>query len=334
MDQEPPKVIKKNGFINTFISVCSGTEGFPELIKQPFWRTYGHLLILTIICGLINVAFRLHPFNKSFEECCANLSLRFGKIEYTSQGVVPSLKPEEARSATSMDDFRVDYLPKTEDLKTYRPDKEFFHGIVWTPKSVLFWIKYYEGDDWSIFPFILPTKDLKSATEMLELFKSANQQADASPPFYTVSQMYHINPIENEGEPAIDFRDFKTNLLMWIPMSLPSLYSLFLFAYILLNMLVISTLYILFFTTFSYWFGRANILKLKFLELFSTGIYTGFPGFIIATLFVALGLPVLDFQSVFLISYFIYSFAVFSRLRRTFLPHPPPPKSDADKYEF
>lgn len=322
--------MKSTGFINTFISVCSGTESFPVLIKQPFRRTVWHFFLLSVICGFINVAFRLHPFNKSFEECCANLARRFGKIEYTDQGMVPTIKPEIAHSATSLDDFRVDYLPDTEMLKTYKPEKDFFRGIVWTPKAVIFWMKYFKDQEWTVYPLLLPTQEAKSFSELMTLVKSEKESKESD--FYLMSQITEVPPSENIGQPAIAFREFQTNVLLGIPMPLPFFFAFFAFFFIFLNMWVISVLYLLFFTTFSYMFGRANLLKLKYSELFSLSVYTGFPGFMIATLCLALRLPILDFQSIFLISYFIYSFAVFGRLRKAF--QPPPPKRDPDRFEF
>jgi hypothetical protein len=301
-----------NGFLRTFIAVCSGTEVFPELIKRSFFRAVWHLIILTVICSFINMALRLHPFNDTFEECCANLSECFGKIEYSAKGITPTINPEKSHSA-SYADFRVDYLVDSADLKAYSPNKEFTKGIVWTPESVLFWLRYMEDEGCTVFPLLIPTSQLKSTTQMLELYKEATSRESKKQLFYTFSKMYRILPFENST--STPFREFKSNVLFWIPMTLPVLYSVFLFFHIFLNALIISPIYILFFTSFSYLFGRSSTMNMKFPELYISGIYTGFPGIVIGTLYVALGLPGLDFQSVFLISYFVYSFAVFSRLR-------------------
>ena len=296
--------MKNTGFIGTFIAVCSGTEVFPELVKRPFLKA--------VICGCVNVAFRLHPFNKEFEECCTNLSRRFGKIEFSDKGITPTIRPEESHSA-SYNDFRVDYLVDSEALKTYKPDKEFNKGIVWTPEIVLLWLNLMEGEEWTVFPILIPTSPSKSLTEMLALYKELSKGKSSNPPFYVLYKMYSIPPFENSE--LLAFNEFKSNVFFWIPMTIPVFYSVFLFAYIIVNCLIFSPIYILFFTAFSYMFGKSNTMNMKFSELYISGIYTGFPGLIIATLYVALNLPGMDFQSIFLISYFIYSFAVFSRLR-------------------
>lgn len=333
MNQQNTCFLKRSGFIPTFISVCSGTERFPELIKQPFWRAYAHLIILALLCSFINVALQLHPFNKSFEECCANLNKRFGEISFTSQGIVPTIEPDKARSATSISDFRVDYLPDVEALKAYRPKSEFQQGILWTPKSVLFWRKNEANDYWVTFPLIFSKKDFMiNYMEALQQWNISHIVGRDPLLFLKMGTLGEIPPQENLGNAPIAFRDFKIDVLLGFAMRIPTFFSIMVFSDIMVQILIGSMLYILFFSAFSYWFGRANILRLRFLELFATGIYTAFPGLVIASLVQALRIPFLDFQSIFLISYFVYSFAVFARLRKTFLP--PPPKQDSDKYEF
>lgn len=318
--------MKTTGFLSTFIAVCSGTEIFPELIKRSFFRGVWHLVILALICSSINVALRLHPFNRAFEECCDVLTKRYGSIEYSGKGITPLIKPDESRSA-SYEGFRVDYLANPQELNTYRPNKEFNRGIAWTPESVLFWMRFLDGEDWTVFPLLIPTNQLKSTGEMLELYQKASKNDKSTPPFTIFSEMYRISPFKNTR--SVLFREFKSNVMFWVPLSLPMLFAVFMFSYIMMNCLLISPIYILFFTSFSYLFGRANMMKMNFPQLYISGIYTGFPGIVIASLYVGLDLPVMDFQSIFLIAYFIYSFAVFARFRVDRKP-----KVDQDDFDF
>lgn len=319
--------MRTTGFISTFIAVCSGTEVFPELIKRPFFRAVWHLILLAVICSFINVALRLHPFNKSFEECSNNLTRIFGQIEFSGEGITPTINPKESRAA-SYENFRVDYLATNDELKTYKPNKDFSWGIVWTPETMLFWVLNFEGEDWTVFPILIPVRDFKSTSQLLELYQEAAKSEVSAPPFFILSEMYRIPPFKNQK--TISFREFESNIFFWIPMALPVLYSVVMFLYIMMNCLILSPIYILFFTSFSYLFGRSNLMNIKFPELFISGIYTGFPGILIATLYFGLNLPVMDFQSIFLISYFIYSFAVFGRLRG----ERKQPKIDQDEFDF
>ncbi|MBN1863691.1 MAG: hypothetical protein JW808_02195 [Victivallales bacterium] len=316
------------GFLTTLISVCSGTSGFPGLIKRPFWIVAWHLFVLALLCGCVNVALRLHPFMKDFENLAKILKSRFGSIEFSEAGMLPSNTKEGIPISATYGKFRVDFVPDEEKLHGYKGHADFDHGIVWTPKSLLFWMRHYDDENLSILPLLLPEENLKMPSQMYGLFKEASSGNRSSPPFYTLSQMYLVSPSENIGRAPVEFRDFKSNILMWIPLTIPQVYSVFLFASIVFSILVVSMLYILFFTSFSYMFGTRKLMKLSFLQLFACGVYTGFPGFLIATLYVALQLPFLDFQTTFLIAYFIYSFAVFSRLRNTFLPKKELPRQE------
>ena len=310
------------GFIRTFIAVCSGTEVFPALVKRSFFRAVWHLILLAIICGGINLALRLYPFNKAFEESCTNLSKRFGKIEYTEKGIVPSINPEKARSASS-NDFLVDYLLNSEALKNYIPNKKFNRGIVWTPTTVLLWQRPADVENCIILPLLIPppwTTSVKQGNpsellaKVLTLYKHATRSESDFNRFYDYSVIYALPFAKNKK--VIQFREFHTNVLFWIPMTFPVMYAIFLFLYIFMNSLIMVPVYILFFTSFSYFFGRSSMMNMKFSELYISGIYTGFPGIVIATLYTALGLPLMDFPNIFLISYFVYSFAVFNRFRK------------------
>ncbi len=324
--------MSSKSFPATFISVCSGTSEFPDFIKRPFWTVAWHLAVLALLCGLANVALRLHPFQKDLEEMLKILSSRFGSIEFTDAGMLPSGLPENTPMSASYGKLRVEFIPDEGQLTEYKPDADFSYGIVWTPRSVMLWLRHFDGENLSILPLLLPTEDLKRPAEMYGLFRKASSEDQSSPPFHTVSQMYLISPSENAGRAPLEFRGFKSNIMMWIPLSIPMLYSVFLFASIVFSILVVSMLYILFFTSFSYMFGTRKLMKLSFMQLLACGIYTGFPGFVIATLYVALQLPYLDFQTTFLVCYFIYSFAVFARLRNSFLPKKK--ENQQDDFEF
>lgn len=302
----------KIGFIQTFFGVCSGTEIFSDLKSTPFHRAIWHLFILSIFCGLINVSFQLHPFNKGFEEFSATLAKKFGEIELSSNGLVPT-KNSDTPSFAVYEDFRVDYLLSSDDLKLYEPNSEYYKGVVWTPDSLLFWFKYADTEEYSILPLLLPVNNLKTPSEMYALFEKASKK-DSIQPFYILSEMYTIS--DNDNITPTPFREFELNIFMWIPLSIPILFSIYLFLSTFANIMALSFLYLLVFSIFSSIFGKSSMLNLSFAKTFMISIYVAFPGAIIATLYTALKLPYFSFQTIFLISYFIYSIPVFARLQR------------------
>lgn len=309
--------MKKQGFISTFIAVSSGTSIFPKIAKFALWRMLLHLTLLAICCGFVNVAFRYHPFNAGYEESCKKLQKKFGDLKYSSKGITPSINPNQ-RGTVYFDTFRVDYFPELDEVKKLKPDKDTPFGIAWTPDSAILWV-LHDKEPSPFMPLLIPTiiKDDEQDKGMSFLLKKMKMrmqgEIDNTLSLYDVSKIYKIPPGQFSTR-QVSFREFQTNIL-GIPCKIPTLYVLFLIGEILINCLIFSPMYILIFTLFSFLLGKSNMLSLKFSKLFIVGIYTGFPGIVIATLYTALDLPYLDFQNVFLLSYIIYSFPVFTRLR-------------------
>jgi hypothetical protein len=300
-------------FVNTFISVCSGTAVFPEIVKYSFFRMLWHLILIAVIGGCVNIAFRYHPFNSVYEKSCEKLQRKFGDIKYSAEGITPAIHPEK-RGTVMFEDFRVDYFPKMEDLKTFKPAEDPYFGIAWTPESAVGWV-FYKKRPSPFMPLLIPSVSDSDQMDkgMSFLFKRMQGESDSILSLYDISDIYKVHPKSDQFK-QVPFREFETNIL-GVPQRIPTLFMFFLFGEIIMNCLIISPVYIFIFTLFSFFLGKSEMLSLKFRELFVVGIYTGFPGIVIATLYTALNLPYFDFQSVFLLSYLIYSFPVFTRLR-------------------
>ncbi|NOY74907.1 MAG: hypothetical protein GXP32_03845 [Kiritimatiellaeota bacterium] len=310
--------MKRHGFLKTFISVCSGTEIFPTIASFPLIKAIGHLILLSLVCASANIAMRYHPFNVEFEKVCGELQNKFGDLSYTAAGVVPERSPEKPESIV-FDDLRVDYFPALKDLAEFKPGDDCGGGIVWTPRSIILWDK---TDDKAVplIPLIVPTfVDKTSLKEAFDFYWTRmSAQSDSKSTLQTFAKLYEIpssQPILND---STSFRNFQSNILS-VPLRVPTLYILYLASEMLVNILLISPMYILVFTMFSSLLGKSDMLGLSFRKLFVIGLYTGVPGTVIAALYTILQLPYLDFQSVFLIAYLVYSFPVFNRLRREFV---------------
>ena len=304
--------MKRYGFIATLLEVCSGTEIFPEIVNFPFLRMLRHLLLIAIFGSIINVSFRYHPFNVAFEQACSRLQQKFGAIHYSDKGMLPTISPDKHQTVY-LNDLRIDFFPRQADLKKFTPDDDSILGIAWTPVSLVSWV-YYDKKLSPLFPLLLPNAvndDFnESASFLMERMQGSSEDAFS---LYKVSSIYRLQP-EKNTDMTVPFREFQTNIL-GIPCRIPTVYIIYLMFEMVLNCLIFSPLYILIFTLFSYFLGKSNMLPLKFSELFTVGIYTGFPGFVIAIFYTALELPYFDFQTIFLIAYLFYSFPVFTRLR-------------------
>ena len=305
--------MRNNGFLNTFISICSGTEIFPELTKYSLVRMVWHLILISILGGCVNVAFRYYPFSASYEKYSEKLQRKFGDIKFSEKGITPSINPDKG-GTVRYDNIRTDYFPKREALKSFKPDDNNLFGIAWTPQSVVVWLLYDKKPS-PFMPLLIPEVTDRTQMEkgMSFLYKQMQGTNKKNLSLYDISEIYQIHLTPSDYT-QIPFSEFRTNI-MGVPLKIPTIFMLFLFFEILVNCLMIAPVYILIFTLFSFFLGKSEMLSLKFKELLVIGIYTGFPGIVIATLYTALDLPYLDFQSIFLLSYLIYSFPVFARLR-------------------
>ena len=311
--------MKKKGFFKTVISVCSGPEELPVLIQQPLSITLLNIVLLTIFCALFNVAIGFYPFYKSYIETTTLLKEKFGKIEFTKDGIVPEKNKEKPGTVINENYFRIDYYPDPAGIKSYNPDKIYHMGIFWSPQNILFWLRFMEKEDkMLVIPLLIPFKHAATPEEVMEYFNAPSNSEDINI-IEASAKFYKLTPDEFSSYEAEDFSNFTTNIFMFIPLTLPVLYALYLFFFVAYNIIFSAMLFLLFFASFAYFFGRGGGMNLTFSELFKASVYTAFPGFIIATLYSGLGLPYLNFQIIFLISYFIYYFPVFFKLKDVFV---------------
>ncbi len=315
--------MKKQGFIHTLLSICSGTSIFPEIAKFSFMRMVFHLFLLAILASMVNVAFRYHPFSLGFETCCARVQKKFGDIEYSKKGIRPSINPDKT-ATVYYEDMRIDYFPEIEQLKDFKPRNDDLFGIAWTPVSVVSWVSF----DNKVVPmapllYLRHDEGIQSNAKKSVMDLQRIYSIDSSQSLYEYSKIVQIDPslLSPDKKHA---RDFSINITEW-SLKIPIYFLILVTEVVFLNCFLFSSFYILIFTLFSFFLGKSNMLSCKFSQLFIIGIYTGFPGIVIASLFTAVarpyfplpysGFPYLDFQSVFLISYLLYSFPVFGRLR-------------------
>ena len=312
-DYSKPRPRKNKGFIATTLAICSGTEVFRELRGVSFFRLAAHLIALSLLCSVANVMLRLYPFEKEYYSVCQTLEKQFGGLRRSDKGMMPATNPDKP-ATVFLDTFRVDYFPNNADLDKFAPGDDFNVGIVWTPNILAKWTRGPKGS-FQVVPVIMPLPGDNIAalrTFMKNLMPVASRDKLAERLRAWTLPPKAMMPWATSAS----FNEFKTNMLGGVWLDPPTIYGINLFAGILFNALLVSPLYILVFTAFSFVFGRSGTLGMNFKQLFVVGMYTGFPGMIIATIYTALDLPALDYQSVFLFSYLVYSFPVFSRLTR------------------
>ena len=307
--------MKEKGFLHTVLGICSGTNIFIKLLEFSFWRLLMHLFALSLLAIAVNIGMRYHPFNVSYEDICSRLNRKFGSINFTASGIRPELHPNSPETIMG-ETLRIDYLPDREGLSSFAPDDGYRTGIIWLPTCIFSWIKV-DGQVVPLLPllldsnFAMPQKNEK----LFDMYKRINRSLEKMN-LLNFAESFSINPQSFRHESQLPFQQFRSNIFLFLPMSLPVLYIIFIIIEISGKFFFEAPLYILIFSIFSFMFGRSNLLALSFRQQFVISMYIGFPGLIIASLYSALRLPYLDFSTIFLLAYLFYSFPVFSRLRQ------------------
>jgi len=310
--QRPPAL--KIGFVPAVLAVCSGTAIFPSIRRVSFFRMLTHLVLLAVLCSTVTLMLRLNPFSVAYRDMCGKLEKTFGSLKRSEKGLVPAKEPEKRRSVY-FKNLCVNYLPDIEQVADFKPSEDFNAGVLWTPTMVAEWTRVAKKK-YLVMPLTWPSvRD--NPERFIEFSNKLKWNAVKEKELPAMLKDLGIDP---KGmmpwTESTTFFNFKTNILAGIWLPIPVVYGIYTLVGVFFNALLVSPLYILVFTAFSFIFGRAGTLGMKFKELFVVGIYTGFPGMIIASLYTAFNLPALDYQGVYLLSYLIYSFPVFSRIAR------------------
>jgi hypothetical protein len=302
------------GFVSTVIAVCSGTAVFPAIRRTPLFRMLFHLGLLAVTCATIVLMLRLHPFSVGYRDMCEKLDKTFGSLKRSEKGLVPAREPEKRRSVY-FKKLCVDYLPDLELVDRYKPNEDFNAGVLWTPTMLVEWTRVGKKK-YIVMPLVWPPWR-ENPERFIEFSNELKWRAIKEKDLPKTLKALTVKP-ENmmPWAESTSFFNFKTNIIAGVWMPVPAVYGFYVLVGMFMNALLVSPLYILVFTSFSFVFGRAGTLGMTFKELFVVGIHTGFPGMIIASLYTAFDLPALDYQGVYLLSYLIYSFPVFSRLAK------------------
>jgi hypothetical protein len=294
-------------FIPVLRQVCSNPDGFAMLLRRPLWRALVHYVILGMLCVAVNLAFRAVPVRNRLMHAVTILENRYGQVISSGTTLVPAISPETARGV-SLGEIRVDFFPDAAAAKGFNPtSKAEPVGLLWTPSALLVWQRFDERR-FSVLPFpialLFPEFGVRPALPVL---------VDGGGVAEHLAECALIPAPVTGGAPAIgaERHGFAASLsLGWgLFMAVVAVESA-------LKAFFVAPSYIFMFCMVMHLFRPRGVSGPDLAGLFKLGLYSAFPGLIIAMLCSALELPFLEFHLVFSVVFLVWLFIVYGRLRR------------------
>lgn len=294
---------RKAGFFTAFFGVCRGRDIFYTLRRHSWRRTLFHLFLLSLITGLL-VGHVLSDRKKEQGEALkAVFTERFGqqilinKELLSWNWICPAQEPLKAREMALPGNGRFYYTGTQRKI----PDSlKITTGtvVVWTPKCLAVSVPA-PGGGASCMVVDTISGTMKrfdgSRRAMEEIFKNAPEKL----PFdLKALQKESVENIFAGVLMVVSF--FSTLGIIFWNFFLALLYTaIFMGMYRLLNGPT----------------GRLRFLSLR--EMWKCGIYAAFPPMVVASFFPLLELPLLSYETVFMIGLLIYWMAVIAKLDST-----------------
>ena len=282
-------------FLRVLKEVCSGTTIFPQIADYPLRRTLLHLGMLAILLSLFIACCQYWSVNRFRERLDPALHKEFGELVNSKDGLRPALHPETARTLALTNRVILNYFPdaniKTGELRT----KQYDMGLLWTPGAVLCW-QNKGGNSFLVWPLLITPME---KVPLRDLFPSSTDGIAA-----LVKKIYHPAPME----PEMDIRALLLGLL-WS-------YTGVIYLVSMLRILFFVLLFTTLFTGCYSLAGGAASTGLRFKQIFTIGIYAGFPALMVASVIPAFDIDLIDFNTVYLFGFLAYFLFVFSRIQR------------------
>ncbi|HOK04756.1 MAG TPA: hypothetical protein P5270_02545 [Victivallales bacterium] len=287
-------------FIPIVMKVCSTTEVFFDLLNTSFRRAIFHFILLSICASIFFVSVRVPTISNSATKYCQILDRYFGGIRISPEGLFPIKNPQENKSVI-LGKLKIDYI--SEDAPTLElSDAGALKGIIWLPNSLYFWIKTPLG--YQYFPILSSTTKIKTTN-------SPVSKLDTIVKIAKKENIFPAKSYKNISE-AFKFSDTKTIILLTT--------IIIYFIFFLFNIIFSVPLYALMILLIFTFFGSELLKKIKASTFFSLLLYMSFPGIIIATLYSALSLPLLEFRTIVFSALIIYSFFVINSIQKKLYP--------------
>lgn len=275
-------------FFTTLFEVCRGVHIFPQLAERSMFRVFWHYFVMLVICTLIITGGQYPAIDKIIRASQEMISEKFGVMTAgPAGGINITNSPQEEQLCLLPGGISIYYLPQELPEKFLDFQKDATGGLIFSPAHIILWSNQPTP---SMMP--LPAQASAMIHETEELTDTALREALSRPAL---------------TEPLPASENMATAVLTMIER--PSLYvKMLLFVFNLLMRAFETLPFILIFGLIFSVFGsfRAkNIFSTR--AIIAICVYASMPPMLVASMFPALDLPFLDFNTVFLFGSAIYT---------------------------
>lgn len=326
-------------FFKTVYTLCTRTSALPDFLQTPVWRALLHGLLLMLLCPLLIATVETCRAKSKCENTLQRLERTVGSLGFAGDDMC--LGGSFAEKSHRFDLFglemRLDYVGEKSKIDEIKPDLWTEKaGVLLTRDNAIIWVKTD-----SAFQFmVLPAEMIKALTA-----KNFNQAAQAAGQKNSQPQMNATKSMltpqsseklllaakaepkqKNASQAASDKIDAtSTGKIVFF---LLASYSMGVFMLYFMELLFLFLFCGLCFAFIEHLILRAT-QQLTFAKVYMLTIYAMFPAVVIAMFATLSGQTFLSFQTIFLISFFIYQLFSFRQLALHFNP---PEKRKQDDY--
>ena len=300
-------------FFPIYLGTCSGTKIFEMLATQArAARALLHLGVMVFLATGLIVACNWLSIEKEVTGATNFLQEQCGGISLTPTGIRPVTDSGKAKSFLVTSGFEFRYTPAEKivpaDISIH---KNAGTGIIWSPGIIAFWRKVAD-DQYTYLPLIYSPAKLKLSKitmTAVELSALLNSVASEKGPYNFKFETLNITTLGQRFVPVISI-------------------ALFVLFYIVIGFWTV--FFALVFSSVFGFTGKRSFRSVPWSRLFAIVIYASFPPITVASLFPALNLPYIDYQTVFLVCYVSYLMVVLIRVEKTLMPVNP--EDDSKSY--
>lgn len=316
------------GFFRTVYTLCTRTSAFPEMLGTPVWKAILHSVLLLLICPLILATVQTC---RAKDDCTAFME----RLEHASGGFGfrgdeicfgGTFKERHYTFELFDSEMRLDYVTGKEELQRLKPDSwQEQKGLLLTQGAAVFWAK---TPDLTFLFWKVPADVLKAG------LSTGEQKPEMTSRMYTIARDADSKPHSASTLLAAAAETFPTTEKKPENAEIPFEKQDSGYIKIMLLLMFCSTLFMQFFAEgllmfilgglcfafMEFLYLRMMPNKLPFGKVYMLTLYAMFPALIVASLATLTGQTFLSFQTVFLISFFIYQLFSFKALGRFLNP--------------